>query len=223
MSPGLLTSSLASSRRALSISKGLRPNNEAQAEVQSHALAHELLLAKANESNLTSEPHSSIIRRGEDSTSKGRVRSEVATCTCEWKSSIHSSSTGCIITKAAPSGFACKCVANAYDKECVSYVELCADSNTISCTRPSTDVYSCVMGRGNCYGYSACDCDYHWGGCTISKAAPPGLACACVYEGVWTCRGQATYCHTPNNVAVCIGPNYSYESCMNGGGDCGGY
>ncbi|PAA84885.1 hypothetical protein BOX15_Mlig011944g3 [Macrostomum lignano] len=66
-----------------------------------------------------------------------------------------------------------------------------------------------------------CDCDYHWGGCTISSPAPPFKACRCKYKGFWTCGGSVVSCNSSN--LKCRNPDGSKESCKLGGGDCGGY
>ena len=68
----------------------------------------------------------------------------------------------------------------------------------------------------------ACDCDYHSGGCTISKPASPGNACKCVYKGFLTCSGFEIGCSDKNN-AYCNNPDKSQSACNLGGGDCGGY
>ncbi|XP_074660420.1 dermonecrotic toxin LapSicTox-alphaII1-like [Tubulanus polymorphus] len=67
-----------------------------------------------------------------------------------------------------------------------------------------------------------CDCDYRWGGCAISRQAPPKMACKCVYRGAWTCRGYLTHCQDPNSV-FCRLPDKGIRSCLQGGGDCDGY
>ena len=67
----------------------------------------------------------------------------------------------------------------------------------------------------------ACDCDYHSGGCTISRAASPGNACKCVYKGAWTCSGFEVGCNSRK--PLCARPNKSRAACNLGNGDCGGY
>ncbi len=67
-----------------------------------------------------------------------------------------------------------------------------------------------------------CDCDYHAGGCSISKAAPAGLACQCNYKGAWTCGGKVTKCSNTNS-PKCSSPDKSKAACLLGGGDCEGY
>merc|ERR1712168_860766 len=70
----------------------------------------------------------------------------------------------------------------------------------------------------------ACDCDYHSGGCTISKSAQPGFKCRCVYKGFWTCSGHEIGCDNHEaSMDHCIGNCYNPACCYSGGGDCGGY
>jgi len=71
-------------------------------------------------------------------------------------------------------------------------------------------------------GLVPCDCDYHPGGCSISKAAPAGYACDCSYKGVWTCGGENVTCLDEQS-PYCKAPDKSIQSCAQGGGDCGGY
>lgn len=68
----------------------------------------------------------------------------------------------------------------------------------------------------------SCDCNYHSGGCAISAAAPVGLACRCKYMGAWTCKGSAVRCAS-SEAPACRAPDKSALSCIQGGGDCGGY
>ena len=79
---------------------------------------------------------------------------------------------------------------------------------------------------GDCGGYSGnddCDCDYHKGGCSISKAAPKHTACKCSYKGSFTCIGHIVRCLGPESSALCVNPDKSRDSCAIGGGDCDGY
>ncbi|XP_066927748.1 uncharacterized protein [Clytia hemisphaerica] len=69
---------------------------------------------------------------------------------------------------------------------------------------------------------AACDCNYHPGGCTISKIAPANYACKCQYKGAWTCNGYVVECREPND-DKCRQPDNSFRSCMQGDGDCQGY
>lgn len=67
-----------------------------------------------------------------------------------------------------------------------------------------------------------CDCDYHAGGCSISQPAPNGHACKCNYLGAFTCGGEIQPCSNPAS-PFCQNPDSSVSSCVQGGGDCGGY
>ena len=79
-----------------------------------------------------------------------------------------------------------------------------------------------VLGGGDCGGYSSCDCNYHKGGCSISKSAPVNTACKCIYKGGWTCGGMVAHCLIPT-ADRCTSPDKSIQSCTLGGGDCKGY
>eukprot|EP00092_Neocalanus_flemingeri_P006813 GFUD01007357.1.p1 GENE.GFUD01007357.1~~GFUD01007357.1.p1 ORF type:complete len:201 (-),score=25.95 GFUD01007357.1:56-658(-) len=65
-----------------------------------------------------------------------------------------------------------------------------------------------------------CDCDYHPGGCTISRASRPGWKCVCNYKGAWTCGGFGVQCAEGE---TCPADCYTSQCCYRGGGDCGGY
>ena len=68
-----------------------------------------------------------------------------------------------------------------------------------------------------------CNCDYHSGGCTISKGATRnGETCKCVYKGAWTCRGYDVGCGS-HHFNICKANCRSRECCYAGGGDYGGY
>ena len=67
-----------------------------------------------------------------------------------------------------------------------------------------------------------CDCGHHQGGCAISRAAPEGLACKCKNEIGLYCRGAVVQCHDITDI-YCKTPDTSVNSCLQGGGDCGGY
>jgi len=66
-----------------------------------------------------------------------------------------------------------------------------------------------------------CDCNYHPGGCKIVIAAPANNKCKCIYQGFWTCTGLAKACNKWQR--MCRDPDTSKDSCVYGGGDCGGY
>lgn len=67
-----------------------------------------------------------------------------------------------------------------------------------------------------------CDCEYSAGGCSIYKAAPEFSACRCVYDGAWSCSGQVVGCDQTEH-PLCENPDKSILSCVQGGGNCGGY
>lgn len=67
-----------------------------------------------------------------------------------------------------------------------------------------------------------CDCGYSAGGCSIYKKAPAYSACRCVYDGAWQCSGQVVACDQSDH-PLCTNPDKSILSCVQGGGDCGGY
>ena len=128
---------------------------------------------------------------------------------------------GCSISRAAPSGMACKCFYKWF-WTCGGTVVQCRDPSSNVCRNPDESVSSCTQGSGDCEGYKTCDCDYHPGGCTISRASPPNTACRCVYKGAWTCRGEVTWCKNKAS-PLCTHPDTSVYSCILGGGDCSGY
>jgi hypothetical protein len=130
---------------------------------------------------------------------------------------------GCTISKAAPQHSACMCVYKG-GWTCGGEVTRCNDDFEL-CKKPDTTFQSCILGGGDCEGYSGssgCDCDYHSGGCTISKVAPKHSACMCVYKGWYTCGGSVVQCQT-EAAPQCNIPDATIVSCNQGGGDCGGY
>ncbi|MCW8931711.1 MAG: hypothetical protein OQL19_15945 [Gammaproteobacteria bacterium] len=130
---------------------------------------------------------------------------------------------GCSISKAAPTGFACDCsYKGAWT--CGGQNVTCLDEQSPYCKAPDTSIQSCAQGGGDCQGYKSitCDCDYHKGGCTISKAAVPNTACKCKYKGAWTCGGDIDKCKDFSS-QYCKSPDKSKLSCLQGQGDCGGY
>nr|CAH0109590.1 unnamed protein product [Daphnia galeata] len=68
----------------------------------------------------------------------------------------------------------------------------------------------------------ACNCNYHSGGCSIRRPASPGNACRCSYKGFWICIWSKTGCRDPSS-HYCRNPDKTKDSCILGGGDCGGY
>lgn len=146
---------------------------------------------------------------------------------------------GCVITDAAKVGFKCRC----------SYMGAWTCSGTAfpcvgeeQCPGNLADYCACNLGGGDCGGYinpvteckgsgkprigvadsGTCDCIYNYGngGCTIYEPAPFGWKCVCTYQGFWSCGGWAQQCAFSE---VCVGEDYSYCGCQQGGGDCGGY
>ena len=80
-------------------------------------------------------------------------------------------------------------------------------------------VLLCIV---SCYSVMACDCNYHSGGCSISKPASPGNACKCSYKGFWSCAGSQTGCSDPSS-HYCHNPDTSIQSCFLSGDYCEGY
>ncbi len=69
-----------------------------------------------------------------------------------------------------------------------------------------------------------CDCNYSSGGCKVPIPAPPGKSCKCKYEGAWTCSDSNANCPPgTSSLPKCVLPDKSFDSCMLGQGDCGGY
>ena len=112
-------------------------------------------------------------------------------CDCKYQSKI-----GCQVSTPASSGLACKCNLGFF--KCSPSVVPCLDFSSPSCRYPGTDLNSCLQGKDNCYGYSfpgSCSCTHHSGGCQVSQAAPPGLACACTNYLVAGCAQAETQCN----------------------------
>lgn len=142
---------------------------------------------------------------------------KLAKCDCNYHPG------GCSISQAAPADTACKCVYKGF-WTCGGEIVRCLDFSSRYCKSPDKSVQSCFQGNGDCEGYktATCDCDYHRGGCTISKVPPPHTACKCKYKGWWTCGGDITRCRNPTS-RYCSQPDSSRNTCLLGGGDCGGY
>lgn len=141
------------------------------------------------------------------------------TCDCDY------SSGGCKISKAAPANTACDCsYKGAWT--CGGTIVACGDESSPKCKAPDKSLAACLQGQGDCGGYSGsddCDCDYHSGGCTISKAAPAYSACKCTYKGAWTCGGSVVRCSNESS-EKCKQPDKSKQACqLAAGSDCGGY
>ncbi|KAK7066460.1 hypothetical protein SK128_025012 [Halocaridina rubra] len=108
---------------------------------------------------------------------------------------------GCVVSVAAPVGFKCQC----------HYV------GAWSCTGTA---YPCV-GKEQCPGYLADYCACKLGGGDCGGYREPLTNCD---ETIERARigvvGWAQQCAANE---VCLGEDYSYCGCKNGGGDCGGY
>lgn len=140
-----------------------------------------------------------------------------AKCDCDYRPG------GCRISKSAPAHTACKCkYMGAWT--CSGEIVSCKNENSQYCQNPDSSIYSCTEGGGDCDGYgdATCDCDYHPGGCAISKPAPRNTACHCSYKGGWTCGGSVKPCRDFNN-PKCKNPDKSIQACFQGNGDCEGY
>ena len=158
--------------------------------------------------------------------------------TCDCVMPINNTARGCIITRAAPPGKACKCRVGTYedrDKKiqiCEGQVVKCGDASAASCKEPGTGVDSCLQGRGDCDGYikdpppdAFCECEYYRrrDGCQISEPAPMGHACKCIKNSNQTCTGVIVRC---DNIYsdVCREPSTDIGSCYAAeGGNCYGY
>ena len=129
---------------------------------------------------------------------------------------------GCFISKSPPRNIACKCI-HELPGTCTGTIVQCLNTSSKYCISPDTTYNSCFQGDGNCEGYksASCDCTYEEGGCVISHAPPPNAACHCKNEG-FTCRGGITRCRDPDNT-YCTNPDSSKNTCLLGGGNCGGY
>merc|ERR1712113_354931 len=83
------------------------------------------------------------------------------------------------------------------------------------------------MGVGSAFG--DCDCKHYPGGCKISWPADDHKACKCHNNGWAHCWGEeidCTHMGYPWDVKMkewCDQPDTSVQSCVLGGGDCGGY
>ena len=142
------------------------------------------------------------------------VPSLVAGCDCDYHPG------GCSISRAAFTGSACQCKYLG-GWTCGGSIVKCRDSSSQYCKNPDRSYNSCLQGGGDCEGYP-CDCDYHPGGCKISKLPAADSACKCVYKGAWTCGGSVTSCVDATS-QYCKKPDYTKKTCEQGNGDCGGY
>ena len=172
---------------------------------------YDLLLANGNEQ----ATQASMIPV---STSKAVITSTNGySCDCEHRKS------GCVITKAAPKGMACKCEQKLGEK-CEGTVVNCHDTVNAECQNPDISLYSCLQGSGNCGGYTSetCTCSFESGGCVIKKAPLPNTACKCEHTGPLKCTGIAANCIDKDS-QFCKLPDTSIHTCMEGRGNCNGY
>eukprot|EP01084_Bolivina_argentea_P300769 518708_1 len=94
---------------------------------------------------------------------------------------------------------------------------------SVKLAKPSDDPFNSFLRPKICFvGTIDCDCDYHPGGCSISKKAPKNTACQCSYTGGWSCSGSVRKCSNDDS-SYCKNPDYSRNSCIQGRGDCDGY
>lgn len=129
---------------------------------------------------------------------------------------------GCSIVHAPPPNKACYCKYKG-SWTCGGEITECAQSDAYHCKNPDSSLATCLQGGGDCGAYpDRCDCNYHSGGCKISKPSIAHTACKCIYRGAWTCGGTITRCKDPTS-AKCINPDSTKESCNQGNGDCGAY
>lgn len=104
-------------------------------------------------------------------------------CECEYDCSLVSFENGCRISIPSPHFHSCKCTLNVH--RCYG-TSLSCDEDSILCKYPSDDLQSCLLGGGDCNGYTdSCDCTYSRWGCRITKPAPEGLACKCEYRSIY--------------------------------------
>lgn len=71
---------------------------------------------------------------------------------------------------------------------------------------------------------AGCGCEHTSGGCIISYPAESGNACTCYFSGLFRCSGSESECPDSDSESFfCIYPDTSIDSCLLGGGNCGGY
>ena len=122
-------------------------------------------------------------------------------------------------TRVRPAGFPSEEEANATAQRWIETSEALFDMARRALKKNATALHG---GRRMLDSAPSCDCDYHAGGCTISKPAPEGMACKCSYDYGWTCSGSVVTCSGTTS-PFCQTPDKSIGSCSQGGGDCGGY
>eukprot|EP00123_Amoebidium_parasiticum_P011476 comp20735_c1_seq1/m.27128 comp20735_c1_seq1/g.27128 ORF comp20735_c1_seq1/g.27128 comp20735_c1_seq1/m.27128 type:complete len:478 (-) comp20735_c1_seq1:21-1454(-) len=146
-------------------------------------------------------------------------------CECKYIQPVKAGSGGCIVTRLPPKGRACKCKYIGF-WACTGSLVYCKDPQHPLCEDPEPGYEMCVLGGGDCEGYPTCDCNYvrkglDPSGCVLSMTPKNGTACKCKYRGAWTCGGVRVACDLAE--MRCRNPVMSKETCVLGGGDCGGY
>ena len=148
----------------------------------------------------------------------------VGSCRCK------AAGSGCVISSPAPPSAACRCVLDKGD--CVGEVVGCKNTRHPQCTMPDTTYSSCDLGSGDCMGYPGnvpCACEFGKGGCVVSvPVSKAGKACRCSVvrgnsgnSGSEKCEGVEVDCSVSTS-QYCTSST-SVQSCLQGGGDCGGY
>ena len=67
-----------------------------------------------------------------------------------------------------------------------------------------------------------CDCEFRNRGCVIKSSAHAKLACKCELSLNALCSGKVVLCRDSQD-PKCLEPDVSLDSCLQGGGNCGGY
>ncbi|XP_029440458.1 uncharacterized protein LOC115080438 [Rhinatrema bivittatum] len=138
------------------------------------------------------------------------------TCDCDYHCG------GCSISRVAPPNKACHCKYKGL-WTCGGEVTDCKQPDAPYCKNPDRTLASCLEGGGDCGAYpDSCDCEYHVEGCRVSVAASPYTACRCYIFFFWSCAGTLVQCKD-GNAGSCSNPDTSKASCLEGGGNCGGY
>ncbi|XP_069488717.1 uncharacterized protein [Ambystoma mexicanum] len=138
------------------------------------------------------------------------------TCECKFHPG------GCVIVKPPPANMACSCKRSML-WTCPAEVTGCAQPEAFHCKNPDKSIGTCLQGGGECRAYTdVCDCEFHSGGCRISKNSIPHTACKCRFISAFKCGGEITICKDPTS-AKCMNPDASREACEQGNGQCGAY
>lgn len=138
-------------------------------------------------------------------------------CRCEFNQ------IGCAISRPPPQNIACRCVLKT-NLTCRGEVAQCLDKESKYCAHPDKTVQTCVLGGGNCNGYSeeTCECNNYGDGCYISRASAQYTACKCLMNASRSCWGEVENC-LDHRSKFCKTPDESVYSCLQGTGNCDGY